>query len=176
MIIKQDPISKLRCRSDGAVLMPPSRRFKLFRWTLGSKHPTGYLQIKCQGISYYVHQIVCRAFNGLPPADKPEVDHINRIKDDNRPENLRWVDHKENQDNKDYVDQSIEKYKVRCCDDRRAYNRAYHTVHREEHKVRSKSYYEAHHEEAKAYAKSYYEAHREELKDYRERRKASTES
>ena len=30
------------------------------------------------------------------PEDKPEVDHINRNKDDNRLENLRWVTREEN--------------------------------------------------------------------------------
>ena len=43
--------------------------------------------------------LVLRAFVGPPPPDKPEVDHINRNKKDDRPENLRWVDRYENMQN-----------------------------------------------------------------------------
>jgi hypothetical protein len=43
-----------------------------------------------------VHRLVCAAFNGEAPLGKPIVAHWNGIRDDNRPENLRWATDKEN--------------------------------------------------------------------------------
>ena len=44
--------------------------------------------------------LILRAFVGAPPPDKPEVDHINRNKHDDRPENLRWADRLEQMHNR----------------------------------------------------------------------------
>lgn len=44
------------------------------------------------------HRIVAKHF--IPnPDNKPEIDHINAIRTDNRVENLRWCTHKENMNN-----------------------------------------------------------------------------
>ena len=53
-----------------------------------------------------IHRAVAELF--VPnPDNKPEVDHINTDTLDNRAENLRWVNHKENQNN------PLSKYKNR---------------------------------------------------------------
>jgi hypothetical protein len=45
--------------------------------------------------TYSVHRLVAEAF--IPnPDNKPEIDHINTIRDDNRVSNLRWVTKSEN--------------------------------------------------------------------------------
>lgn len=47
---------------------------------------------------FLVHRLVAQAF--IPnPDEKPEVDHINCDRCDNRVENLRWVTSKENNNN-----------------------------------------------------------------------------
>ena len=37
------------------------------------------------------HRLVCEAFHGPPPADKPMTNHLNRVKNDNRSVNLEWI-------------------------------------------------------------------------------------
>lgn len=144
MKIKQDPITKLWCREDGAVLMPPSHRGGMhFRWTFGCETPGGYRAVSYCRKYHEVHRLVCRAFHGLPPVDKPFVDHINRIRHDNQSRNLHWVSRKENQDNADRVDQSIERYRVRECEDKKAYDKAYKEVHHKRLKAYSKAYWAA---------------------------------
>ena len=53
------------------------------------------LSLKGKSKKFYVHQLVAIAFLGPMPPDKEEIDHINRVRDDNRPENLRYVTKKE---------------------------------------------------------------------------------
>ena len=50
----------------------------------------GYIQVKgAQGVRYQIHREVAMAF--VPRGvDLDEVDHVNRVKVDNRASNLRW--------------------------------------------------------------------------------------
>jgi hypothetical protein len=60
---------------------------------------TGYSHTKLSGSAgkrtMAIHRVIAETF--IPKVEgKPEIDHINGDKQDNRVENLRWVDRKEN--------------------------------------------------------------------------------
>ena len=62
-------------------------------WTFGKLNSkTGYLEIA----SVRIHRIVATAFQGEPPTKEHVVDHIDTNKQNNRPENLRWLTRLEN--------------------------------------------------------------------------------
>lgn len=67
------------------------------------KNYKGYLQIRlCNDggrKNFRVHRLV--GLHYIPnPENKPMIDHINRERDDNRKENLRWATDSENQQNR----------------------------------------------------------------------------
>jgi hypothetical protein len=57
--------------------------------------------------------LILLAFKGLPPPVllNPEVDHINRNKHDDRPENLRWADRYDQMQNRDVKKNSASQIK-----------------------------------------------------------------
>jgi len=62
--------------------------------TTNTYHQIGLTKNKTRK-HYLLHRIVCIAF--IPnPNNKPEVNHINGLKNDNRVENLEWVNASEN--------------------------------------------------------------------------------
>lgn len=61
-------------------------------WTFGYLNDKGYLIIS----SEVVHRIVAFAFLGQPPTNQHVVDHIDTNRQNNRPENLRWLTRLEN--------------------------------------------------------------------------------
>ena len=64
-----------------------------------STNKDGYLQCKLNGKTFKHHRVIALQFI-QNPENKPEVDHINRIRNDNNISNLRWVSHYENMQNK----------------------------------------------------------------------------
>lgn len=79
---------------------------KLFNIKTGKEFiPTnagdGYYKIGVNGKTATVHSLVMQFFGPPKPGTEYVIDHINRIKTDNRIENLRWVTIKENVNNTD---------------------------------------------------------------------------
>lgn len=83
-------------RDNGAVLRHPRKNKRLRKydnqWTWGKPNHSGYLLI----VSEVVHRIVAYAFLGKPPTEQHIVDHIDTNRQNNRPENLRWLTKLEN--------------------------------------------------------------------------------
>ena len=63
------------------------------------KSEKGYMHLRLfkDGKPYCkkIHRLIAEQYISNPE-NKKEVDHINRVRDDNRLENLRWVTHQEN--------------------------------------------------------------------------------
>ena len=95
----------------------------------------GYLQV-CININgtqcnKAVHRLIAKAFiENLN--NKPQIDHINGIKTDNRVENLRWVTNKENMNNPITLEKI--KGKKRNVDRKGEKNSFYGKTHSEESK------------------------------------------
>ena len=93
---------------DGKVF---SKKRKIF--IKPSYNKDGYLKLrlckKCKYKNFYIHRLI--ALHYIPnPNNKPEVDHINRITDDNRIENLQWLTQQENKDRRITISNTGEKH------------------------------------------------------------------
>ncbi|MFB2938351.1 HNH endonuclease signature motif containing protein [Aerosakkonemataceae cyanobacterium BLCC-F154] len=55
----------------------------------------GYVRVEIDGKATAIHRLVAQTF--IPnPDQKPQVNHLNGVRDDNRVENLEWVTNQEN--------------------------------------------------------------------------------
>lgn len=143
-------------REDGMVFQRKSGCLNSYRWTKGYKKNNGYLIIGIRGKFYRVHRLVAEAF--IPnPENKPTVDHINRIRDDNRACNLRWATYKEQQENSSRVLNRVD-YGVRKCENLREYKHAYDS-----------EYYKANRDKIHARHREYYHKHKDEAQKHRDK-------
>ena len=100
IVALKHPTLEVLVREDGAIFNRTGKQ-PIYRWTKGSKYKNGYLYIVVNYERHRVHRIVAEAFIANPD-NKPTVDHINRQRDDNSVENLRWT--------------TMEEQRENCCD------------------------------------------------------------
>ena len=93
----------MKCFRDGRIHTLSKKCKKYEKWNERPAKPEirGYIRLKISGKKYFVHRLIMLAFVGESDQD---VDHINRIKTDNRFENLRYCTRSENQLNRESVD------------------------------------------------------------------------
>ena len=93
---------------DGTVWAEYTKRCTLLK---GYKDKKGYHRYSIHGQDIEGHLLVAKKFLGPKPGPDYQVDHINRVRDDNRVENLRWVTRAENCENRIFggvLEQAIE--------------------------------------------------------------------
>ena len=93
----------IKCFRDGRIETLFTYKDGREKWIERSNNPkkSGYIRIHIGEKHYQAHRLIMEAFVG--PSDK-DVDHINRIKTDNRFENLHYCTRTENNLNRDWVD------------------------------------------------------------------------
>jgi len=95
---------------DGRVYSKKSNKFMKLQ-----VDPKGYLGFLVSPERKRLRHHRLLAIHYIPnPENKPQVDHINRNKQDNRLENLRWVDGSENQLNKGIMKNNKSGHKHIC--------------------------------------------------------------
>ena len=76
---------------------------------VGAKRSNGYLQVNIGKHGYLLHRIIWKLHTGEDPYPY-EIDHINRVKDDNRIDNIRLVDSFGNKTNRSLFNNNTSGY------------------------------------------------------------------
>lgn len=100
----------------------------------------GYYSVSIKSRMYYVHRLLATAF--IPNPDcRPSVDHINRVRTDNRLENLRWATwHEQSENSGNVLDRAD--YGVRFIEDPNQYKYNWAKAHPESRRLSLKRYAE----------------------------------
>lgn len=143
------PTLNIIVRDDGCVLPLHLQSKFLYRtqWSFGSQNPRGYRTIAFRTKAFQVHRLVAETY--IPnPENKPTVDHINRVRDDNRAANLRWATQAEQTENSSKVLDRLP-FSVREFEDRKQYQKEYNKYYwksltpeqREQQRIYHREYY-----------------------------------
>lgn len=154
------PTLGIAVRSDGMVLLRGGSRGPKPSWTYGYENRrTGYRQTCVDGKVHYIHRLVAETF--IPnPENLPEVDHINRIKTDNRVDNLRWSSVKDNRRNSPRSDRVESRGGTHTYEDSRKYQREYYYRNHDKFLERNKTYTKKNAPKRKKYMKTFRETHK----------------
>jgi hypothetical protein len=77
---------------------------------VGTLHPSGYRKIVVDKTAYFTHRIIWFLTHKEDP-NELQIDHINRIRNDNRPENLRLATSQQNKWNRGALPSSCSNYR-----------------------------------------------------------------
>lgn len=162
------PQHKVLVREDGYVLTSMG-------WTNGALVNTGYRYAYVAHKPRTVHRLVAETFLDNPD-EKPTVDHINRVRDDNRLDNLRWATYKEQNNNSSIV-LNARDLGVRRCDNPKEYHRRNTRIYYAEH-MKDPAWAEKEKQRISEYRKTEKGRAnaRERTRRYRERKKARAEA
>lgn len=96
----------------------PSNRVRAGDQAGGLDSKSGYKVLRYKGVLYQAHRIIYEMHYGSIP-EGMQIDHINRVRDDNRVYNLRLVTSQENKWNRKakgyYYHKSAGKYQANIC-------------------------------------------------------------
>ena len=125
-IIQKHPTLPVMCNAvTGEVCRTTGKH--AWQWTKGSLHPKGYYRLRVEKKTIWVHRLIAETFMENP-CKKPTIDHINRIKTDNRLLNLRFATMLEQSKN---TSRKIADYGVKRSENPKEYYKAYDRVHAE---------------------------------------------
>ena len=88
-----EQVKTYEVRPNGDVWSCCKKRCYKLKPTLDKK---GYTRVCIQRKNIEVHLLVAERYLGPKPGPEYQVDHINRVRSDNRVENLRWATRTEN--------------------------------------------------------------------------------
>lgn len=155
MMVIKHPKTGVLVREDGMVFNKiPGGNHKNYGWTRGCINDDGYYQVTIRSRTFIVHRLVAECFLANPES-KPTVDHINRIRTDNRVKNLRWATYREQSDNSSWVIDRAD-YGVRAIENKSEYDRNYH---------------KANGDYLREYNRKYNREHRDEIRERKRRKK-----
>lgn len=124
MAIKH-PVLGVLVREDGLILnrvQGSNKGDHRYAYTPGCLDKrSGYYVVRILGNLFQAHRIVAEAFHANPE-NKPTVDHINRVRTDNRACNLRWATYHEQSENNSMVLNRAD-YGVRWSEDIKQYKK-----------------------------------------------------
>ena len=152
---------------DDGKVATPSKKGLTFRKPHRDKH--GYLRCRIHSRSaVLIHRLLALAFINNTE-NKPTVDHIDRNPSNNSLDNLRWASFKEQADNRGIVENSINKYGVRQCENKKLYDfqhaKEYYVNNKEKITAKHKEYRAKHINEYRAYQAKWHREHYRKMKE-----------